>query len=142
MNTTDPETGQPARRETNTMPQWAGSCWYYLRFISPHLETAAWDSEDEKYWMPVDLYVGGEEHAELLHFGERREVGHLGTGKKQHLEIRKIGKRRLTLLEPAAVTSAARFENDGYLLRAIRNYLVLGLYFLGVPPTALRRLYG
>ena len=52
-------------RETNTMPQWAGSCWYYLRFISPHLDTAAWDSDEEKYWMPVDLYVGGNEHATL-----------------------------------------------------------------------------
>ena len=63
--TTVPGTDIPATRETNTMPQWAGSCWYYLRFISPHLTTAAWDSEEEKYWMPVDLYVGGEEHAVL-----------------------------------------------------------------------------
>ncbi len=63
--TTDPETGQKARRETNTMPQWAGSCWYYLRFISPMLDTAAWDPDEEKYWMPVDLYVGGAEHATL-----------------------------------------------------------------------------
>ena len=56
--------------------------------------------------------------------------------------IRKIGRRRLTLLAPAAVTSAARFEKDGYVLRAIRNYVVLGLYYLGVPPRLLRRLYG
>ncbi len=62
---TDPRTGEPARRETNTMPQWAGSCWYYLRFISPRLDSAAWDPEEEKYWMPVDLYVGGAEHATL-----------------------------------------------------------------------------
>lgn len=53
------------KRETNTMPQWAGSCWYYLRFISPYNDEFAWDSEDEKYWMPVDLYVGGVEHAVL-----------------------------------------------------------------------------
>ncbi|MEL0270342.1 MAG: leucine--tRNA ligase, partial [bacterium] len=53
------------KRETNTMPQWAGSCWYYLRYISPHNDDFAWDSEDEKYWMPVDLYVGGVEHAVL-----------------------------------------------------------------------------
>ena len=46
-------------RELNTMPQWAGSCWYYLRFIDPHNNEAAWDPEEEKYWMPVDLYVGG-----------------------------------------------------------------------------------
>jgi len=65
VNTTVPGTGEHAVRETNTMPQWAGSCWYYLRYISPHLETAAWDRDEEKYWMPVDLYVGGEEHAVL-----------------------------------------------------------------------------
>jgi len=65
LKTTDPDTGKPATRETNTMPQWAGSCWYYLRFISPTLATAAWDREEEKYWMPVDLYVGGAEHAVL-----------------------------------------------------------------------------
>jgi leucyl-tRNA synthetase len=47
------------------MPQWAGSCWYYLRFLSPHRDDAAWDEAEEKYWMPVDLYVGGNEHAVL-----------------------------------------------------------------------------
>lgn len=57
--------GRPARRETNTMPQWAGSCWYYLRFISPTRDDVAWDREEEAYWMPVDLYVGGAEHAVL-----------------------------------------------------------------------------
>ena len=63
--TTDPDTGKAAIRETNTMPQWAGSCWYYLRFISPTLDSAAWDPDEEEYWMPVDLYVGGSEHATL-----------------------------------------------------------------------------
>lgn len=62
---TDPKTGKKARRETNTMPNWAGSCWYYLRFCDPKNEHAAWDTEKEKYWMPVDLYVGGVEHAVL-----------------------------------------------------------------------------
>lgn len=61
----DPKTGKKARRETNTMPQWAGSCWYYLRFIDPRNEDQAWNSDLEKYWMPVDLYVGGVEHAVL-----------------------------------------------------------------------------
>lgn len=61
----DPKTGKKAYRETNTMPQWAGSCWYYLRFCDPHNAEAAWSSEKEKYWMPVDLYVGGVEHAVL-----------------------------------------------------------------------------
>lgn len=65
VNTTDPETGRPARRETNTMPQWAGSCWYYLRFIDPDNPGAPVDPELEKYWMPVDMYVGGVEHAVL-----------------------------------------------------------------------------
>ena len=65
VNTTDPETGSPARRETNTMPQWAGSCWYYLRFLDPNNEDRPWDADVEKYWMPVDLYVGGVEHAVL-----------------------------------------------------------------------------
>ena len=62
---TDAATGKKGLRETNTMPQWAGSCWYYLRYIDPHTDKAAWDPEKEKYWMPVDLYVGGAEHAVL-----------------------------------------------------------------------------
>ena len=61
----DPKTGKKALRETNTMPQWAGSCWYYLRFCDSHNSQEAWSSEAEKYWMPVDLYVGGVEHAVL-----------------------------------------------------------------------------
>ena len=65
VNTTDPATGKPARRETNTMPQWAGSCWYYLRFLDPRNAKALVDPELEKRWMPVDLYVGGAEHAVL-----------------------------------------------------------------------------
>jgi leucyl-tRNA synthetase len=65
VNTVDPETGKPAVRETNTMPQWAGSCWYYLRFIDPRNDQALVDPALEKYWMPVDLYVGGAEHAVL-----------------------------------------------------------------------------
>ncbi len=52
-------------RETNTMPQWAGSCWYYLRYTDPDNDIQSWDKENEKYWMPVDLYIGGAEHAVL-----------------------------------------------------------------------------
>ena len=62
---TDPKTKKRAIRETNTMPQWAGSCWYYLRFCDPKNSNRAWDKEQEEYWMPVDMYVGGVEHAVL-----------------------------------------------------------------------------
>ena len=65
LNYVCPKTGRRGRRETNTMPQWAGSCWYYLRYLDPGNDSAAWDKEIEKYWMPVDLYVGGAEHAVL-----------------------------------------------------------------------------
>ena len=65
LNYVCPKTGRRGRRETNTMPQWAGSCWYYLRYLDPNNDSAAWDKDIEKYWMPVDLYVGGAEHAVL-----------------------------------------------------------------------------
>ncbi len=62
---TDPDTGAEALRDLNTMPQWAGSCWYYLRFCDPRNDAEPWSQEAERYWMPVDLYVGGAEHAVL-----------------------------------------------------------------------------
>jgi leucyl-tRNA synthetase len=65
VKTVDPETGRPALRDTNTMPQWAGSCWYYLRFTDPSNDAAVFSPEAERYWMNVDLYVGGAEHAVL-----------------------------------------------------------------------------
>jgi leucyl-tRNA synthetase len=65
LRTSDPDTGEPAVRETNTMPQWAGSCWYYLRYIDPDNDRRLVDPELEQYWMPVDLYIGGAEHAVL-----------------------------------------------------------------------------
>ena len=72
-------------RETNTMPQWAGSCWYYLRYIDPKNSKKGWDEAKEKYWMPVDLYVGGAEHA-VLHLLYSRfwhhvlyDLGHVST---------------------------------------------------------------
>jgi leucyl-tRNA synthetase len=77
--------GQVFTRETNTMPQWAGSCWYYLRYIDPTNESRFVDPEKEKYWMPVDLYVGGVEHA-VLHLLYARfwhkvlfDLGHVST---------------------------------------------------------------
>lgn len=67
VNTKDPVTGAAARRETNTMPGSAGSSWYFLRYMDPRNEQAAWGSQAESYWRQVDLYIGGQEHA----------VGHL-----------------------------------------------------------------
>jgi leucyl-tRNA synthetase len=65
VNTSCPSCKGPAKRETNTMPQWAGSCWYFLRYPNPAYREAAFSQEDMKYWLPVDLYVGGIEHAVL-----------------------------------------------------------------------------
>lgn len=65
IQTTDPLSGKSAHRESHVMPQWAGSCWYYLRFADPCNTQQAWSEEAEKYWLPVDLYVGGVEHAVL-----------------------------------------------------------------------------
>ena len=65
VNTSCPSCGGAAKRETNTMPQWGGSCWYYLRYIDPRNSSAFVDKELEKAWMPVDLYIGGTEHAVL-----------------------------------------------------------------------------
>lgn len=66
VNTQCPKCGGPAKRETNTMPQWAGSSWYFLRYPNPHLKNEPFDKKDMEYWMPVDLYIGGIEHA-ILH---------------------------------------------------------------------------
>ncbi|MDR3550642.1 MAG: leucine--tRNA ligase [Candidatus Babeliales bacterium] len=83
VNTTCPTCKGPAKRETNTMPQWAGSCWYFLRYPNPHNNEQAWTAHDMNYWMPVDLYVGGIEHA-ILHLLYSRfyvkvlyDLGHL-----------------------------------------------------------------
>lgn len=85
VNTSCPKCHGPATRETNTMPQWAGSCWYYLRYIDPKNQNAFCDPLKEKYWMPVDLYVGGAEHA-VLHLLYSRfwhkvlyDLGHVTT---------------------------------------------------------------
>jgi leucyl-tRNA synthetase len=65
LNVVDPKTGKKYRRETHTMPQWAGSCWYYLRYMDASNDSAFCSPEKQKYWLPVDLYVGGAEHAVL-----------------------------------------------------------------------------
>ncbi len=83
VNVPCPTCGTAARRETNTMPQWAGSCWYFLRYPNPHLQDAPFGKAEMDYWMPVDLYVGGIEHA-ILHLLYARfyvkvlyDLGHL-----------------------------------------------------------------
>jgi leucyl-tRNA synthetase len=83
VNVACPNCNGPAKRETNTMPQWAGSCWYFLRYPNPHLKDKPWDTADMNYWLPVDLYVGGVEHA-ILHLLYARfwvkvlhDLGHL-----------------------------------------------------------------
>ncbi|MGD0016787.1 MAG: leucine--tRNA ligase [Verrucomicrobiia bacterium] len=85
VNTKCPKCGAAAKRETNTMPQWAGSCWYYLRYIDPKNGAAFVGKDKERYWMPVDLYVGGAEHA-VLHLLYARfwhkvlyDLGHVST---------------------------------------------------------------
>ncbi|SFM44257.1 leucyl-tRNA synthetase [Gracilibacillus orientalis] len=65
VNVTDPDTGMKGRRETNTMPQWAGSCWYFLRYVDPRNPDKLADFDTLKEWLPVDVYIGGAEHAVL-----------------------------------------------------------------------------
>ena len=85
VNCRCPQCGGPGKRETNTMPQWAGSCWYYMRYLDPHNDEAFVAKDKERYWMPVDLYVGGAEHA-VLHLLYARfwhkvlfDLGHVST---------------------------------------------------------------
>jgi leucyl-tRNA synthetase len=85
VNTKCPRCHGPGQRETNTMPQWAGSCWYYLRYLDPKNKKNFCDPKNEKYWMAVDLYVGGAEHA-VLHLLYSRfwhkvlyDLGHVST---------------------------------------------------------------
>jgi len=90
VNLYDVKRGKRGKRETNTMPQWAGSCWYYLRFCDPHNKEEGWSCSAERYWMPVDLYVGGVEHA-VLHLLYARfwhkvlyDCGHVSTEEPFH----------------------------------------------------------
>ncbi len=85
VNVVDQKTGKKGRRETNTMPQWAGSCWYYLRYIDPKNDSVFCGKEKQNYWLPVDLYIGGAEHA-VLHLMYARfwhkvlfDLGHVAT---------------------------------------------------------------
>ncbi|MFN0157951.1 MAG: leucine--tRNA ligase [Bacteroidota bacterium] len=116
VNVVDKETGMKGRRETNTMPQWGGSCWYYLRYIDPKNDNRFCSPEKERYWMPVDLYIGGSEHA-VLHLMYARfwhkvlyDLGYLNTkepfAKLRHQGIilgedsRKMSKSRGNVVNP------------------------------------------
>lgn len=96
VNVLDAATGLKGRRETNTMPQWAGSCWYYLRYIDPHNDHQLCAPDKERYWMPIDLYMGGSEHA-VLHLMYARfwhkvlyDLGHVST-KEPFMKLRHQG---------------------------------------------------
>lgn len=96
VNVVDAGTGLKGRRETNTMPQWAGSCWYYLRYLDPRNDKELVSKEFERYWMPVDLYVGGSEHA-VLHLMYARfwhkvlyDLGYVST-KEPFIKLRHQG---------------------------------------------------
>ena len=121
VNVVDKGTGLKGRRETNTMPQWAGSCWYYLRFIDPKNRMAFCAPEKERYWMPIDIYVGGSEHT-VLHLMYARfwhkvlyDLGYVSTRepflKLRHQGIilgedsRKMSKSRGNVVNPDDVVS-------------------------------------
>ena len=127
VDTIDPETGAPARRETNTMPQWAGSCWYFLRFIDPHNDRMLVDPEKERYWMPVDLYIGGAEHA-VLHLLYARfwhkvlyDAGVVSTpepfGRLIHQGMI-LGEMEYTVAGRCVDESEVRKEGEGFVLRS------------------------
>jgi leucyl-tRNA synthetase len=121
VNVIDRETGLKGRRETNTMPQWAGSCWYYLRYLDPRNDKSFCDKEKERYWMPVDLYIGGSEHT-VLHLMYARfwhkvlfDLGHLSTNepfmKLRHQgtilgeDSRKMSKSRGNVVNPDEIVA-------------------------------------
>jgi len=102
--------GKSGIRETNTMPQWAGSCWYFLRFVDPQNDDEPWNKDKESYWMPVDLYIGGQEHA-VLHLLYARfwhhvlyDLGHVSTKEP----FKKLVNQGMILGEDGAKMSKSR----------------------------------
>jgi leucyl-tRNA synthetase len=113
LHVTD-SSGRKGRRETNTMPQWAGSCWYYLRYIDPHNNREAFSLEKERYWMPVDLYIGGTEHA-VLHLLYSRfwhkvlfDLGYVSTDEP----YQKLFNQGMILAFAYETTSGAKVPSD------------------------------
>ena len=130
VEVTDKKTGMKGRRETNTMPQWAGSCWYYLRYLDPHNKKQFCAREKERFWMPVDLYIGGAEHA-VLHLMYARfwhkvlfDLGYVSTKepfmKLRHQgtilgeDSRKMSKSRGNVVNPDTVV--AQYGSDAMRL--------------------------
>lgn len=122
--------GQRFRRELNTMPQWAGSCWYYLRYIDPKNGKRGWDADKERYWMPVDLYVGGAEHA-VLHLLYSRfwhkvlhDRGHVHTPEPFQKLVNQgmiLGEMEYTAYrEDGAFIDAAEIDPDGFAGERVR----------------------
>ncbi len=128
----DAKTNKEATRETNTMPQWAGSCWYYLRFLDPNNDQKPWSAELEKYWMPVDLYIGGVEHANL----------HLLYARFWHkvlfdLKLVHTHEPFLRLRNQGLVTSRSYKKKEGHYLDADRVVEENGIFYEKNTGTAL-----
>ncbi|MDP6275598.1 MAG: leucine--tRNA ligase [Candidatus Marinimicrobia bacterium] len=128
--------GKSGIRETNTMPQWAGSCWYFLRFVDPQNDDEPWNKDIESYWMPVDLYIGGQEHA-VLHLLYARfwhhvlyDLGHVSTKEP----FKKLVNQGMILGEDGAKMSKSRgnvINPDEIIDRYGADSLRLFYMFLG-----------
>ena len=141
--------GQTFYRETNTMPQWAGSCWYYLRYLDPHNKDRLVDPAREKYWMPVDLYVGGVEHA-VLHLLYSRfwhkvlfDLGHVSTPEPFQRLVNQgliLGETEYHVFEttPGTMISAERVQDINEVFQDDRR--VLAGFIPGEAPNAARTL--
>src|SRR5205085_1542734 len=130
--------GEQFTRETNTMPQWAGSCWYYLRYIDPRNPGRFVDPEKEAYWMPVDLYVGGVEHA-VLHLLYSRfwhkvlfDLGHVSTAEPFMRLVNQgiiTGEMEFTTAEPTprkVSEDQVERRGEGYVLKSDPSIKVKG----------------
>ena len=124
----DPKTNMKAIRETNTMPQWSGSCWYFLRFCDPHNEQEAWSKKKEAYWMPVDLYIGGAEHA-VLHLLYSRfwhkvlfDIGYV-SHPEPFIKLRNQGLiiSKAYKMEGGGYVPKSEVKQDGEMLRHIKT---------------------
>ncbi len=119
--------GKTYQRETNTMPQWAGSCWYYLRYLDPDNADRFIDPAKEAYWMPVDLYVGGVEHA-VLHLLYARfwhkvlyDLGHLGTSEPFQRLVNQgmiLGETEYSVGDESVAADEVEKQGDGFVRKA------------------------